>query len=111
MTDALFDLDVPTPEPAEKLSATRKLTRRQQAQLAAGVHPLMRGPLHPDAAPAEPRDAPGLRCGGCKWRVGYRGYPKCGHPQTPASRGPATDVKAFWSACPLFEPRSDQERQ
>jgi hypothetical protein len=66
MTDALFDLDTPAPDPAEKLSYGRRLTRRQRAQLAAGVHPLTRGPLHPDAAPAEPRDAPGLRCGGRK---------------------------------------------
>jgi len=110
MTDALFDLDVPASDPGEKLSAGRRLTRRRAAQLAAGIHPLTRGPLHPDAAPAEPRDAPGLRCGGCKWRVAnHLGYPKCGHPQTPASHGPATDVRAYFPACPLHEARPDQE--
>jgi hypothetical protein len=80
VTDALFDLEpgaVP-PVPAEKLSAGRRLTARQHVQLAAGIHPLTRGPLHPDAAPAEPRDAPGLRCGACAHRVlaGRRGFPK-----------------------------------
>jgi hypothetical protein len=106
--DALFDLDVPTPKPIEKLSAGKRLTRRQAADLAAGRHPLTRGPLHPDTAPAEPRDAPGLRCGGCRFRKqiggGRRGYPKCDHPNTPYSHGPATDVRSYWSACPLFEP-------
>lgn len=115
MTDALFDLDpgaAAPPEPAEKLSAGRRLTLRQRNDLAAGRHPLTGGPLHPHAAPAEPRDAPGLRCGGCRFRMylggGRRGYPKCDNPNTPYSHGPATDVKAYWPACPLYEPRPEE---
>ncbi|HZN76071.1 MAG TPA: hypothetical protein VFC00_30945 [Micromonosporaceae bacterium] len=68
-------------EPVEKLSADRRRTLRQATALAAGRHPLTRGRLHPDAAPHDDRQAPGARCGTCRFRevIGYhnRSYGKC----------------------------------
>ncbi|MEU8023739.1 hypothetical protein AB0B88_16140 [Micromonospora haikouensis] len=118
----LFDVDpqwqpaAPATEPPAPLSAGRRLTLRQAATLDGGRHPLTRGPLHPDAAPADDRRAPGHRCGTCQHRrpVGgtARSYPKCWHgwsgrpEDTPPrySGGPATDVRAWWPACRDHQP-------
>lgn len=112
--DALFDMAgtaPPEPQPAE--SATVRRTKRQAALLASGRHPLS-SPLgvsiylHPDAAPADDRDAPGRRCGNCRFRELFghhtRSYPKCTWPgggERPrwASHGEATDVRRWWPAC------------
>lgn len=122
MNDALFDIDpadVRTPEPTEVLSPDRRRTLRQAAALARGVHPLAlalgwRIRLHPDAAPADDRKAPGLRCGTCRFRevLGYhsRSYPKCAHGAPGTGDGPrmshgaATDVRGWWPACTDHEP-------
>lgn len=118
---ALFDADpytIPAVEPGEKLSAGRKLTLRQAADLAKGIHPLTGGKLHPDAAPAGDRSAPGTRCGTCRFRVSStyhgRGYPKCHYPDPEEFRianlprvthGPATDCRGWWPACTSWKPR------
>lgn len=87
---ALFDGFEPGPEPAT-LSAGRRLTLRQRADVDAGRHPLTRGPL-----------AASGTCGTCVHRThNYRSYPKCD--LGPVSRGPATDVRAWWPACERHE--------
>lgn len=112
---ALFDMEsAPPPEPEPPKSAGVRRTERQAALLAAGRHPLS-SPLgvslylHPEAAPADDRDAPGRRCGNCAFRllIGHhsRSYPKCAYPNGEpgpwprASHGEATDIRAWWSAC------------
>lgn len=121
MNDAgLFNVAPVVPEPAEKLSGDRRRTRRQAEALAHGRHPLglvlgctIR--LHPDAAPAGDRTAPGLRCGSCRFRelLPYhsRPFPKCtvGHIEGRANpritHGVGTDIRRWWPACRDYEPR------
>lgn len=115
---ALFDAapyTVAPVEPGEKLSAGRRLTLRQAADLAKGRHPLTGGRLHPDAAPADDREAPGARCGTCRFRVSG-GYPKCRWPDPGEYRvaklprvthGPATDCRQWWPACTDWQPREE----
>lgn len=121
MTEAaLFDAEpytVTPVEPGEKLSAGRRLTLRQAADLAKGRHPLTGGRLHADAAPAGDRSAPGTRCGGCRFRevIGYhnRAYAKCLWPDTDGdlnelsrvTHGPATDCRQWWPACSDWQSR------
>lgn len=84
------------PEPVEPMSPGRRLTARQHADITRGVHPLMHGPLHTDGS---------LTCGTCVHRIngGLRGsYPKCD--LTTMSHSAASDVRAFWPACPKWEP-------
>ncbi len=115
---ALFDVEPVEIEPAEPLSATQRRTRRQAAFLAHGRHPLSSPMgvsifLHAEAASADDRDAPGRRCGNCRWRqlMGHheRSYPKCYLPLpvsgTPGriSNSEATDVRAWWPACTSHE--------
>src|SRR5215471_1572023 len=72
--DALFAIDpaqVRMDDLGEDLSADRRRTVRQAQALANGLHPLSlrfgHMPLHPDAAPANDRKAPGARCRDCAW--------------------------------------------
>jgi hypothetical protein len=116
VTDALFDLPTPanTPEP-EKLSPDQRRTRRQAAVLRQGQHPLtlvLSAPLrlHPDAAPADDRKAPGLRCGTCAFReirhYGPRAWPKCTFGDgVRMSHGAGTDIRAYWPACRDYQPK------
>lgn len=108
-TDLFPDLPAlpPAPPPiVDTRSAGVRLTDRQRALVAAGVHPLTRERTRPDLG----------TCGDCALRVlvlGHtRTYPKCvrglpdGRPLTDApyaSRGAATDVRAWWPACPSHE--------
>ena len=121
----LFDMDPVAPrEPEPKLSTDRRRTLRQKAALEHGRHPLalLGAPLrlHPDAAPADDRKAPGLRCGGCAFiERNAWDYLKCirgrsGEIGTPSFRrgpyethGPATELRAWWSACERFEARPE----
>lgn len=117
--EALFHVDEPRPAQVEELSADRRRTIRQLDALRHGRHPLglvidypIR--LHPDAPPADDREADGPRCGGCRFRqvLGYhtRSYPKClrGGDQDRGT-GPfvahstATDVRRWWPACEHWE--------
>lgn len=110
------------PPAVEDLSAGQRLTRRQQEQVTAGVHPLTGGPLHPLASRHRDRDAPAtdpFTCGSCWHRtlMGYHGkrYAKCvqgAESDTESTmgrlprvtHGPASDVRAWWPACPEYVP-------
>ena len=121
----LFDGYEP-PEPVEQddgLSAGQRLTLRQAQNVADGIHPLTRGRLHPLASrardAASPKSDP-FACGSCYfrevWSYHNRSYAKCmfsgsrgadeveklGYPRV--SHGPATDVRAWWPACPDYSP-------
>ncbi len=122
--DALFEIPdgarVEKPPPTPKTPG--ELMRARQAdRLSRGIHPLSRPgwppiPLHKDAAPAADKTAPGLRCGGCKWReaLGYhnRTYPKCllpdssGQPDR-ATHSDTSDVRAWWPACNGYEAKAE----
>ena len=116
MSDALFDLpdaQRPAPPPETPLSQERRRTIRQRATLAAGYHPLglvLKRPvrLHPDAAPADDRTAPGLRCGDCRFREiagrPVRSFAKCA--KASATYGPASDNRKWWPACRHFEAKA-----
>jgi hypothetical protein len=89
----LFRVDPAEPEP--KLSADRRRTLRQHAQVAAGVHPLMGGQPFPELG----------TCGTCRHRDLYRGgarsWPKCD--LRGITHGPGTDCRASWPACSRYE--------
>lgn len=114
--EGLFDIDpaqIP-PEPP-KLSPDARRTQWQAEILAAGYHPLSGGKLHPEAAPADDRTAPGRRCGNCRFRevLGYhqRSYAKCVHPgdlgadeidllgPPRVTHGAASDCRSWWPGC------------
>lgn len=87
----------PDPEPAERLSADRRRTQRQKADVERGVHPLRRtSRTHPDVG----------TCGDCAHRVvlGYhnRSWPKC--EIAGITHGAGTDCRAWWPACDRYEP-------
>lgn len=99
----------PASEP-EQLSAGQRLTRRQAEQVAAGIHPLTGGRLHPDADRSRTKTSPQdgtPTCGTCMARVAldYHGkrYPKCLEQPANVTHGPATDVRAWWPACAKYE--------
>jgi hypothetical protein len=116
----LFDVTPIPAEPPPEESAGVRRTKRQAALLAGRRHPLS-SPLgislwlHAEAAPADDKDAPGRRCGNCRWRQSMRGgnrsyakcfapglvsaetYERCGPPR--ASHSEATDIRAWWPAC------------
>lgn len=120
--DTLF----PGYEPVEvqesaPLSADRRRTQRQADRVAIGVHPLTGGRLHPLASrhrdASSPKDDP-FTCGSCWFRElfqpGNRKVAKCTFGLTNEHRyvtdGPrisgsvATDVRAWWPACPEYTP-------
>lgn len=118
MDDTLFDVEMPppAPEPPKESLAVRR-TRRQAEALAKGQHPLglLGFPLrlHSEAAPHDDRDAPGRRCGNCRFRevLPYRSksFAKCLFGATDAyapraAHSEATDVRAWWPACRDHEP-------
>jgi len=96
---ALFP-DLPDPAPAEPgLSADRRRTIRQRADITAGRHPLTHGRLSTD---------PDARCGNCRFREVLkwhdRAYPKCTRPNSQddylyVTHGAASDVRAWWPGC------------
>ncbi len=106
-----------------ELSADRRRTMRQAQDVANGIHPLTREPIHPLASRHRDADAPKadpFTCGSCRFRevLRYRGkgYPKCVNPgdmsaeayerHGPAtvSHSAATDVRAWWPACRDYSP-------
>lgn len=113
----------PAPEPEPPLSADRRRTLRQAQQIAAGLHPLTGQRLHLLASRHRDATAPKsdpFTCGSCYfrevWRYHGRSYAKCvfsgsrgadevekfGYPRV--SHGAATDVRAWWPACPDYSP-------
>jgi hypothetical protein len=93
MTDLeLFHVDERIAEPVESLSADRRRTLRQRADVDRGVHPLMGGKARPELG----------TCGSCANRVkNHRGFPKC--EVGPRTFSASTDVRAWWPACDLYE--------
>lgn len=111
MSDVLFDGYEPARIDPE-LSPGRRLTLRQQAYIRVGRHPLTHGPLHIEGSRAATRDdEPGqpLTCGTCVFRRLHRWHndtwPKCvSHDRTFVTHSTATDVRAWWPACPSYLP-------
>lgn len=103
----LFDLPdgaivEPVVEPT--LSADRRRTLRQMALLMRRRHPIGEAKLHPDAPPADDRDAPGPRCGSCRFRELFdyhnRTWPKCTkNDGIWVAHSASSDVRAWWPAC------------
>jgi len=105
---------MPEPSPVfEKppRSAGQRMTERQAQDVKAGRHPLTGGPLHERAdTTARPKD-PGnpserlYRCGSCIHRVSLNHHgeywPKCD--LSTITHGQASDVRAWWPACPRWE--------
>lgn len=87
----------------------RRRTERQAELIKLGQHPMMSGPLHELADRTAMRDdgkeLP-YRCGSCVHRIirnhGAKTYPKCD--LTPMSHSEASDVRAWWPACPSYQP-------
>lgn len=112
----------PTLEPEPPFSAGQRLTKRQAANVTAGIHPLTRGRLHPLASRHRDADSPKsdpFTCGSCYFRevIPYRGksYPKCVFDPRRSgadsldkyarvSHSTASDVRAWWPACPDYTP-------
>lgn len=135
MSETLFDgyePAEPMPDPYAGLSADQRRTKRQAANVAAGIHPLTRGPLHELASrhrdATSPKDDP-FTCGSCWFRevllYHNTSFPKCCLPGpervyckgpdgtwryetvegTPrATHSAASDVRAWWPACPDYSP-------
>lgn len=112
-------------------SAWQRRAERQLRRFALGFHPVglahkVTLKVHPQAAPADDREAPGLRCGTCVFRtiLDYRKkqYPKCmgpghayeGHrdPQDRLTvRGKGIDVPAWWPACTDYQQAPEEKEQ
>ena len=99
-----------------EVSADRRRTLRQAGLIAIGRHPLTGGVLHELASrhrdATSPKSDP-FTCGSCWFRkvVKYHGkpYPKCYFGATTeraprVSNSAATDVRAWWPACPEYSP-------
>jgi len=91
-----------------KGSAGQRLTERQASDVRQGRHPLTGGKLHEQAdTGAKVGDSKALpfRCGSCIHRILLRHhdttYPKC--ERSEMTHGGATDVRAWWPACPQWE--------
>lgn len=99
-------------EPPEPVSADRRLTMRQAVEIRVGKHPLTHGLLHAQARRTASRDDPKglpLTCGTCVFRQVFRwhdySYPKCvSYDRTFVKHSTATDVRAWWPACPNYLP-------
>lgn len=114
MTEPLFAGYEPEPQPHldPDLSADRRLTLRQQADIGKGTHPLTRGPIHDQAVRTAVRGDGGrleLRCGTCVNRQTFRWhnktYPKCvAFDRVFVKHSAATDVRGWWPACPSYLP-------
>jgi len=117
MTEALFDLNLPEhpADPTAGMSAQQKMTRRKQQALAQGLHPLAvlfgHIRLHKDAAPADDRNAPGLRCGGCRhFGRNFHGYPHCLYGDGVRSSNSAnSECRQWYPACVDYQPRNGSE--
>lgn len=122
MTDVPLFAGFDTPrEPDPQLSPDRRRTQRQADAIAVGRHPLTGQRLHPQASRHRDADSPKndpFTCGSCRFRevIGYhsRSYAKCLFGMTNEMRylddsprishSSATDVRAWWPACPDYSP-------
>lgn len=118
MNDVLFAGFEPDPVPHKDpdLSPDRRLTLRQQADIRSGIHPLTHGRLHDQgdrAATRENGSRKPLTCGTCVFRQLFQWhnqtYPKCAsHDRKYLKHSAATDVRAWWPACPNYLPSGGQ---
>lgn len=121
----LFDGYEPPERPeGPELSADQRRTRRQADDIARGIHPLAKTPIHPLASrhrdAASPKRDP-FTCGSCYFREivtwHNRSYAKCVLPNpsagadappsaiyTRATHSAASDVRAWWPACRDYSP-------
>lgn len=95
----LVPIELPDAEPGEKLSADRRRTLRQRADVERGRHPLTGGRLSSE---------PDVRCGNCRFRELFghhnRSYPKCTRADgLYLTHSAASDVRAWWPACTEHE--------
>lgn len=113
MTEPLFEGYEPEGAAGDaQLSPDRRLTLRQQADVRKGLHPLNHGPLHDQADRSASKDDGARRpltCGTCVnrqsfvWKSGS--YPKCvAFDRVFVKHSAATDVRAWWPACPRYLP-------
>ncbi len=98
MNDTLFDVDpLPSPEPAEKLSAGRRLTIRNADSFARGIHP----------ATGQRLAGNGEACATCTHHVvndwHARTFHKCAKHRLGMSGSSASDIRVTWPACALWE--------
>lgn len=102
---------MPEPSPTFETPGRSKgqiMTGRQARDIREGRHPLTGGALHENADRtahyADPKSL-AYRCGSCVHRVLLRHhdytYPKCD--LSVMTHGTATDVRAWWPACPQWE--------
>jgi hypothetical protein len=96
----LFEIEPQPLGPKDTRSYTRRLTIRNRALLAGGVHPATKMPLLPtDRMPYD-----GARCGNCKHLTSHshdRTWYKCS--LVPITGGPGTDIRLKWPACIKWE--------
>lgn len=101
MTDTLFNLEPITTTPVELLSAGQRLTRRNNATLAAGIHPATRQPLTDGTE----------HCKTCAHLFPHgdsrRRFWKCRKNVRGVTFGAASDIRVNWPACALYEERSE----
>ena len=117
MSEPEIDLfgDVVEPERVDRTlgsgrSDGQRRTERREEVIALGYHPLMTGPIHESAdRSAHKTDGKELpfRCGSCVHRItvhrgGKGALPKCD--LTTMSHSEASDVRAWWPACPSYTP-------
>lgn len=99
MTDRLFPVE--PVDPPEVLSATRRLTLRNNWMLANGTHPATGRPLIPTHT-----------CGECAHFVASgeysKTYFKCDIHRLGSSRSAASDIRQTWPACDQYEPKETQ---
>lgn len=90
-----FEVIAPPVIPAEKLSATQRLTVRNNTALAIGKHPANGLPIDDSHT-----------CGECvnlkRYRLG-KTYLKCAFHRLGESHSAASDMRAGWPACPHWE--------
>ena len=102
MSERLFDPGPPAETPVpEVMSATQRLTRRNQKLLEGGIHPATRRPVL----------TTGDRCGDCVHHVVVRhdrAWHKCEKHQLGISHSEASDIRVGWPACTLYGRTSDE---
>jgi hypothetical protein len=102
MTDTLFDLEDASIDPVTVLSAGARLTRRNNAAIAAGIHPATRQPLTDTtsrcarlrASSSAVATSITARTGNASKHV--RGF----------TFGAASDIRVTWPDCALYQERT-----
>lgn len=104
MTDHLFDPPEPISTPPDEmagLSATRRLTLRNNNLLAQGTHPATGRQLANN----------GETCGTCEHCNRYQyhngNYIKCERHRLGESHSASSDIRASWPACQLWFPQTE----